>query len=581
MQELYGAAPFEHVTQEDARLLLSEGLKFATEVMGKIAEEGDREGCRLEQSGVRTPESFKRAIKQFVDNGWHLINVPLEYGGQDLPKTLYMALQEFFTGSNTALSHYTAGPIMGNIIYQYGTEEQVRRFCPGIFSGRWGGTMVLTEPDFGSDVGGIRTKARRIEGNVYSIEGTKRFTTGGENDIFENMIHLLLARIEGAVPGTKGLSLFVVPKIWVNEDGSLGEPNDITCISIEHKLGMHGSATCLLNFGENGRCRGILLGGVEHRGMKIMFELMNEARMWTGLQALGIASAAYLVALDYAKERIQGADLKNKAPDAPKVPIIKHPGIRYSLMDQKSKIEGMRGLILKTAAYQDKVRKAGGRAKAPYEFGRVELFTPLIKGYCADEGFLCINQALQIFGGSGYCRDYPVERYLRDCRVTSIYEGTTHIQALDLVGRKLVQDEGGLIRNLLDESRQFIEENREKDFIKEELQLFSTALQSIEQQTRTLDQFRQEDLYLTGLHANNFLFSLSEFVIGQVLLEQSIVAQSKLEGLSSTHPDASFYQGKLAAMRFYCRNTLPNVLKREKLMELKDTSSLEIPDEAF
>lgn len=581
MEEVYGNPPFEHITQEDAGFILSEGLRFATEVMDGLAEEGDRLGCRFEQGKVITPESFKEAIKQFMDNGWHLVAVPQEYGGQDLPRTIYIALQEFFTGSNMALALYGAGPTMGNVIHEYGTKAQVKRFCPGIFSGRWGGTMVLTEPDVGSDVGAIRTKARQIEGNTYSIEGTKRFITGGENDIFENVIHLLLARIEGAVPGTKGLSLLVVPKIWVHEDGTPGEPNDITCVSIEHKMGINASATCLLNFGENGNCRGILLGDIEHRGMKIMFELMNEARMWTGLQALAIASTAYLNALEYSKERLQGEDLKSKAPDAPRVPIIKHPGIRYTLMDQKSKIEGMRGLILKTAAYQDKIRIAGGREKAPYEFGMVELFTPLIKGYFADEGFLCINQALQVFGGSGYCKDYPVERYLRDCRVTSIYEGTTHIQAMDLVGRKLPRDGGALLKNLLSEVMQFIEENQQYNFIAEELELLSAALKSISHQSQKLMQFALENIYLIGLQASNFLFSLSEFVLSYLLLEQALVAKRSLESIPETHPDAQFYRGKIAAARFYIKNSLPDVFKRERLMEIKDTSALEIPDDSF
>ena len=581
MDEVYGNPPFEHITQEDAQLILSEGLKFATEVMSSLAEEGDRLGCRLEQGKVITPESFKKAIKQYVDNGWHLISAPQEYGGQDLPRTMYIALQEFFTGSNTALSLYGAGPTMGHVIQEYGTKAQAKRFCPGVFSGRWGGTMVLTEPDVGSDVGSIRTKAKQIEGNIYSIEGTKRFITGGENDIFENMIHLLLARIEGAVPGTKGLSLFVVPKIWVHEEGTVGEPNDISCISIEHKMGMNASATCLLNFGENGNCRGILLGDVEHRGMKIMFELMNEARMWTGLQALAITSTAYLTALEYAKERLQGADLKAKTPDAPRVPIIKHPGIRYTLMDQKSKIEGMRGLILKTAAYQDKVRIAGGREKAPYELGMVELFTPLIKGYFADEGFLCINQALQVFAGSGYCKDYPVERYLRDCRVTSIYEGTTHIQAMDLVGRKLTHNGGILLKNLLGEVIRFIEANQQTKFIAEELELLSAALKSITNQSQKLMQFALENIYLIGLQASNFLFSLSEFVLSHILLDQALVAQKGLERLPATHPDRQFYMGKVAAARFYIKNNLPNIFKRERVMEIKDTSALEITEDAF
>jgi alkylation response protein AidB-like acyl-CoA dehydrogenase len=574
IDDIYGDPPFEHVTQEDAKLILSEALKFATEVMSSIAEEGDRLGCRFENGKVIAPEPFKKALKQYMDNGWHLISAPQEYGGQDLPRTMYIALQDFFTGSNTALALYGGSSMMGNTIHEYGTDAQAKRYCPGIFSGRWGGTMVLTEPDVGSDVGGIRTKAKQIEGNVYSIEGTKRFSTGGEIDLFENVIHLLLARIEGAVPGTKGLSLFVVPKIWVHEDGTLGEPNDINCISIEHKLGLNASATCLLNFGENGNCRGVLLGDVEHRGMKIMFELMNEARMWTGLQAFAIASAAYQAALQYAKERLQGADLKTKSPDAPRVPIIKHPGIRRSLMDQKSKIEGMRGLILKTAAY-------GGRDKAPYEFGMIELFTPLIKGYFADEGFLCINQALQVFGGSGYCKDYPIERYLRDCRVTSIYEGTTHIQAMDLVGRKLTQGGGTLLKNLLAEVKGFVEKNQESNLIREELQLLSSALKSISNQSQRLMELALENIYLIGLQANNFLFSLSELVFSYILLEQALVAQERLEGLPETHPDTQFYAGKIAAARFFVKNNLPNIFNRERIMEIKDTSALEIPEEAF
>ncbi len=389
--ELYGKTPFSDTTKDDATAILDQAAKFATEVIAETYEEGDRLGCVYEEGKVSTPPSFKEAMEKFVADSWQLRDVAREDGGMELPESLVFALNEMITAANPALYLYIQGADIGNIIKMFGTDEQVRRFCPSIYSGKWSGTMVLTEPDAGSDVGAIRSKARKVEGDLYEVEGGKRFITGGEQDLTENIIHLVLARIEGAAAGAKGLSLFIIPKIWVNEDGTMGESNDVACAGIEHKMGLKASATCQMSFGENGKCRGFLLGGVEHRGIHQMFALMNHGRTWTGTKAMGLASTGYLNALAYTRERVQGQDMKQMMDkSAPRVPIIRHPDVKRMLLNQKSKVEAMRAIILMVGALMDRVKAAGGKEIAPDEYGRIEILTPLLKSYCTEEAVHCI-----------------------------------------------------------------------------------------------------------------------------------------------------------------------------------------------
>jgi len=578
--EIYGTEPFDHIDTDGARMMLGEALKFADEVMGDLNVEGDRHGCTYENGRVITPPGFKEAYKKYMDAGWQQVFVDLEDGGAELPPSLGMAVTEFFSSANFALKTLVGGSDFGVIIKMAGTEEQIKRFCPGLFDGRWGGAMALTEADAGSDVGAIKTRARRIDGDIYSIEGTKRFITCAEHDLSENIITLALARIEGAPAGTKGLSMFIIPNIWVNEDGSLGEPNDVACTGIEHKMGLKASPTCQVSYGENGRCRGILVGNQEGAGMKQMFLLINKARMMTAAQAIGQASSAYLNSLAYARERLQGSDLKefmNK--NTPRVPIIRHPDVRRMLLEQKSKLEGMRGLILKVAHLMDLV-KIKGSEEAVRELGLIDVLTPIVKGYCAEESFNCNNLALQVLGGSGYCRDYPVEQYLRDTRITSIYEGTTHIQAMDLV-RKLGHAGGAHFISLLEDIESFIRDALDSSFMKREIRLLGDAVSSVRNQGRMLVGFFGENIYLVGLYASGFLFSLSEVVVASILLEMARVAAGSLADLEENHLDYQFYTGKIESARFFCHSFLPVVTCREQVMSAKDTAALDIPEGSF
>ena len=389
-----------------------------------------------------TPPGFKEAWRKLFEVGPDAVHhARRRAAASAAPHAVGVVLQELQSGANTAFKMYpglTHGA--ADLIEHFALDEDRKRFLPPMLDGRFSGTMCLSEPHAGSDVGATRTRARHLEGNVYAITGTKCWISAGDHDLAENIIHLVLARIEGAPPGTKGLSLFIVPKVWVNDDGSLGEPNDVTTASIEHKLGIRASATAVLNFGEAGRCRGILVGGRQHEGMSQMFRMMNGARIAVGVQGLAVASTAYLNALDYARERQQGSSIRNfKDPNAPRVPIIEHSDVRRMLLEMKAKVEGMRALAIKLALHADLARALAesDAGAAAYHEGQVDLLTPLVKAYGSDQAFRVAEMAIQIYGGAGFVEDHPVEQYLRDAKIFSIYEGTNHIQALDLVARKL------------------------------------------------------------------------------------------------------------------------------------------------
>ncbi len=575
--EVYGRAPFENTDEEVARASLKEADKFANDVFGELYEEGDRVGCQFNEGKITTPPGCKEAVEKFLEDSWQLMDVSGEDGGMNLPRSLVSGVQELFTAANPALFIYTGCSLFANIIKKHGTEEQIDRFAPNLLTGKWGGTMCMTEADAGSDVGAVRTKAKRIAGDLYSIEGTKRFITGGEQDLTENIIHLLLARVEGAPPGTKGLSMFIIPKIRVNDDGSLGEPNDVVCAGMEHKMGFNASATCQMVFGENGDCHGYLLGGVENKGMRQMFTLIHDARIWTGVKAMSLASAAYLNALEYTKERVQGVDMRemmNKS--APRVPILRHPDVRRMLMNQKSKVEAMRILILKTSVLLDEVRLAGGEENAPRQAGMIEILTPVIKAYCSEESFFCINDALQCLGGSGYCRDYPIELYMRDAKITTIYEGTTHIQAMDLVGRKLLQDGGASYSHLMTEIVDFLSGAADDETLGSEVKLMHEAAEAVKSQSDMLLAYILEDIYLVGLFANHFLFSLGELICGKLLLEQARVAKHAMKDTPEGQSDRNFYSGKISVAKYFVNNIVPCIFTRSRLMAMKDTSVVDI-----
>ncbi|WP_324289191.1 acyl-CoA dehydrogenase [Myxococcus sp. MISCRS1] len=455
-----------------------------------------------------------------------------------------------------------------------------------MLNGTWGGTMCLTEPHAGSDVGAAKSTARRNGDGTYNIKGTKIFISGGDHDMAENVIHLVLARIDGAAPGTKGLSLFIVPKLRIGKDGSSGASNDVSVGSIEHKMGINGSATCVLNFGENDGCLGELVGTVEHVGMSQMFKMMNGARIAVGIQGVALASAAYYNAVDYAKDRKQGSHFtKWKDPTAARAAIIEHPDVRRMLLDIKAHVEGIRALIIKLAHHLDKARQLAGKddEAATYHKGQVELLTPLVKSYGSDQSFRLCSQAIQVYGGAGYIQDYPVEQYTRDSKIFSIYEGTNHIQAMDLVGRKLGQAGGAHFQQFMGDVGAFVEANREHAVYGEAVKILASAQEALMSSAMTVFGWSQDGgkFPLIPLSANRFLNMMSEVAVGWLLLDAALIAEKAKAELSADHPDRAFYDGKKYSALFYARNVLPNVEQAARLIALEDTSPMEITDAAF
>jgi 3-(methylthio)propanoyl-CoA dehydrogenase len=434
-------------------------------------------------------------------------------------------------------------------------------------------------------VGASKTSARKNPDGTYSIRGTKIFISGGDHDLADNVVHLVLARIEGAAPGTKGLSLFIVPKIRVNAEGGLVGGNDVTVGSIEHKMGIKASATCVLNFGENDGCVGELVGGVENVGMSQMFRMMNGARIAVGIQGLGLASTAYYNALEYAKDRKQGAHVsKWKDPTAPRVSIIEHPDVRRMLLEMKAHVEGIRALVVKLAMHLDKAKMLVGKEdeQAAYHRGQVELLTPLVKSYGSDQSFRLCAQAIQVYGGAGYCQDYPVEQYARDSKIFSIYEGTNHIQAMDLVGRKMAQAGGAHFQQFMADVGAFIEANREHKVYGEAVRQLAAAQEGVMASAMALLGWSQEPakMALIPLSANRFLNMMSELAVGWLLLDAAVLAEKAGEKASGEEEKA-FYEGKRWSALWYARNVLPNVEQAARTMALEDTSSVEISNAAF
>lgn len=588
LEELLGNAPYEAWGEEEVKSSIAECYRFAREVLGPLNVIGDMQGCKIENGGVVTPTGFKDAWKRLYEAGWKSIGVAAEHGGAGAPRALQVIIEEILSGANAAFNMYP-GLAYGaaEVIEQFGTPEQKKQYAAQMFNGTWGGTMCLTEPHAGTDVGSAKTTASRNPDGSYSIRGTKIYISGGDHDLAENIIHLVLARVEGAPAGTKGLTLFIVPKLAVNADGSSGASNDVAVGALEHKMGINGSATCVLNFGDNGTCTGWPVGGEEklNQGMPQMFKLMNAARISVGVQGLAVASSAYLNALDYAKDRKQGASITHwKDATAPRVSIIEHADVRRMLLSMKSTVEGIRALAVKLTIHQDQVYAYQGKdeAKAAYHQGQVDLLVPLLKAYGSDQGFRVCETAIQTYGGAGFTRDYPVEQYCRDAKIFSIYEGTNHIQAMDLVGRKLGQAGGANLQAFLGDIAKFVAANSAHPTLGAAVKKLATAQEAVAGTAmRLLMWFQSGQLALVPLSANRFCDMMSELTVGWQLLEGAVVAEKAKAGVAEGHPDAAFYAGKTAAALFYARNVLPTVEHKAQLLADEDKSPLEIPDAGF
>lgn len=586
--DLLSKEPYASWGEEEVRSSLSECYRFCKEVLGPLNVVGDIEGCKLVDGKVVTPNGFKGAWTKLYEAGWKSIAVPEAVGGAGAPRSVQVLVEEMLSGANTAFNMYPGLAYgAGEVIEHFGTHEQKEAYCPKMFGGTWGGTMCLTEPHAGSDVGSSKTSAKRNPDGSYAIRGTKIYISGGDHDLAENVIHLVLARVEGAPPGTKGLTLFIVPKLRVGADGSSGASNDVSVGALEHKMGINGSATCVLNFGDNGECIGWPVGGEDklNQGMPQMFKLMNAARISVGVQGLSVASSAYLNALDYAKDRKQGSSIAHwKDATAPRVPIIEHADVRRMLLDMKSKVEGIRALAVKLAHHQDEVNAATGKdeTKTAYHQGQVDLLVPLLKAYGSDQGFRVCETAIQTYGGAGFTRDYPVEQYCRDAKIFSIYEGTNHIQAMDLVGRKLGQGGGANLQAFFGDIQKFVAAHSGHATFGAAVKRLGAAQEAVAGSAmRLLMWFQSGQLTLVPLAANRFCEMMSELTVAWLLLEGGVIAEEAKAKVDASHPEHAFYTGRVASALFYARNTLPGVEHKAQLLGEEDKSPIEIPDAAF
>ena len=577
--ETLGTAPFQAMDEDAARAALGGMLDMVLDAWAPSFAEGDRIGARLDAGSVALPPGFRKALTAYYDGGWSKLELPEHLGGYGAPPSVQWAAFELMAGANAAVCFYVLGNRMVTLIDELGTPAQKQRYVRNMLDGNWGATMVLTEPGAGSDVGAGTTRARHVAGDEYLLEGVKRFITNGDFDYPRNIVHLVLARPEGAGPGTKGLSLFIVPKFWVEPDGALGARNGCTVTKLEHKMGIKGSATCELTLGDGAPCRGLLLGEV-HQGIAQMFHVIEYARMAVGTKSMATLSTAYGNALAYARERRQGADLTRQADKAaPRVEILRHPDVRRMLMLQKVFAEGLRALVLWTASLQDRVEREGGHGSeaARAHDALNDLMLPLIKGYASEKVYELLAVSLQCFGGSGYCEDYPIEQYIRDQKIDSLYEGTTHIQALDLFFRKIGRDRGATLQGLLRQIGHTVEALPAALAV--EQAALAAALGDVQAIVVTMLGKLGQSIYHVGLQGNRILFALAELVIGWRLAVSAEVALRKLPG--ATGDDPAFYRGKLAAARFYAKTVLPGLATARKLVEASDLDLMEVGDDSW
>ncbi len=585
-EKVLGLSRFkEYLGLEDVDQVLDQALKMAKEEVAPTNDDGDKIGAVYDDGKVTVPPSFHKAFHFVQENGWGSSNKDVD-GEGILPNLLTGAVHEYLIAANPAFTPYVGlGGGIASVIKAFGSKEHVERFTSNMFSGVWGGTMCLTEPGGGSDVGDMLSKAYPTDDpEIYTVKGTKCFITAGDHDLTENIIHLVLARIEGAAAGTKGLSLFIVPKYWVNEDGSLGERNDVTTVGIEHKLGLKGSATAVLSFGDEGKCRGYLLGSAPDesgigQGMAQMFKMINGARVDTGHSALAVATIAYNNSVQYAKDRVQGRRITN--PKGPRVRIIEHEDIRRMLLGQKATLEAMRAMIFQAYYYLDMQAFGEDPEDVKKAKRRIEVLTPLIKAYCSDQAWLTIAEAIQVYGGYGYTEEYPVARQARDSKIYSIWEGTNFIQSMDLVGRKWRLENGEVFREWLLELAAIVQKNKDNSMFTREFMLLGQALQAYQELVSIVIRYFTQDVRLVPVYSTRILRVTAELYSGCLLMEQALVAQRKLSELPVGHHERPFYEGKVQGARFYVRNMLPDVMATVQIVKEADTSAMDVPEEAF
>ncbi len=589
LQGILGNGRYEHVSEDDVRMILRLASEFACEVVAPTNAESDRIGCRWENGTVYVPESFPRVWQTLREQGWIATVAPLEHGGQGLPYTVGTVIDEMIIGANPAFHTYlNLCKAASNLLLGHASEEIIRIFVPKLLAGEWQGTMCLTEAGAGSDVGASLTRAIPTGDGTYKISGTKVFITAGEHQMTSNHIHLVLGRLPGAPTGVKGLSLFLVPKLRVNAAGETTVPNDVYCSKIEEKMGIHGSATTVLNFGENDQCLGYLVGEV-NQGILCMFDMMNESRIGVGLQGQALSAAMHNHALKYARDRIQGSDIAHgKHITEDKVPIIRHPDVRRMLMTVRAIAEGGRALLYATSLQLDLEARADSEAARSYHAGRAALLTPICKAWTSDAGVDACSQALQIYGGSGFIRDYPAEQYLRDVRIAPIYEGTNGIQAIDLLFRKVAGDGGKLLDSLHSDALAWARKNAGHALIVREVKALQDALSEMIEVTRFLAMKVRGDAGLAALNASPYLTLVGNVVVAWLLLQQAAVASAKLERLDlpsdsgarrkflENQDQVRFYAAKIETARFFTHQILSQNRWKSAQIVSEDHSAIDI-----
>lgn len=596
IDELCETEKYAEFSRETFDMVLEAAQKLAEKELWPTNQDGDAKGVRLENGQVYVPESFHPAYQLFCEGGWSALSVDQEFGGQGFPSVMFIASSEMFTAANQSLMMFSGLTVgAARLIEIYGTEEQQREFMDKMLTGEWGGTMCLTEPQAGSDVGALRTKAVKRPDGSYSISGGKIFISAGDHDLTENIVHMVLARAEDAPPGTKGISIFIVPKLRL-ENGEWVS-NDVVPMAVEKKMGIHGSPTCALNFGEKDDCIGYLLGK-ENQGMSIMFNMMNEARLSVGVQGLAQASVAYMHALRYAKDRIQGPEISAmRDPAAPKVPIIQHPDVRRMLMWMKCVTEGTRALIYYAAYCADRVNSTKDEKEAKKYHGFLDILIPICKAWSTDMGFRVTELAVQVHGGYGFCREYPVEQFMRDAKIASIYEGTNGIQALDLVGRKLSYHQGALFKAIVEETGNLLKNAKKNYRLKDVVEPFDAARSQLIEVTRYFGlKSITEDFMMPVLYATPYLELFGDVAIGFMLLWQAVIADRRLDeiygdakadtkekkdGVLRANRTAAFYAGKVGSAKFFANTVLSLAQGKARAIMSGERSALDLPDESF
>jgi alkylation response protein AidB-like acyl-CoA dehydrogenase len=591
LEKALATGEFGDLDSESVRQMLDEAARQAEGPLAESFADADRNPPTFdpETHAVSLPESFKKSLRTWQQGEWFRVGLDEHVGGVPAPSMVAWSINELALGAQPAAFIYLAGPIFANILYGIGTDEQ-KHWAELAVERKWGATMVLTEPDAGSDVGAGRTKAIQQPDGTWHIDGVKRFITNGDtDDLFENIVHLVLARPEGAGPGTKGLSLFLVPKYHFDPGtGEIGDRNGVFVTGLEHKMGLKASATCELTFGQHDVPAAGFLVGDTHSGIAQMFKVIEYARMMVGTKAIATLSTGYLNALEYAKTRVQGADMTQMTDkEAPRVTIIHHPDVRRALLTQKAYAEGLRAVYLYTAAHQDDAVAEIVSGADPKLAERVnDLLLPIVKGVGSERAYQCLTESLQTFGGSGFLQDYPIEQYIRDAKIDSLYEGTTAIQAQDFFFRKIARDQGRALAHVVSQITDFLDSDTARPELADGRTLLATALADLQGMVRAMTgylmgaQENARELYRVGLESVPFLLAVGDMLIGWRLLLQAEIALNALDS-DPNERDRAFYAGKVAAASFFAKNMLPRLTSQRKIVESADLAVMDLREEAF